>query len=167
MCFDPLKKIVDEQKTKDGEGAQVREVSKKWGFWNITKALRNEYALWSEMADWWEYRYAMSNSLVHKTDTGCGEIAERVARNPEYRKISDLSHVASLLIDNCMLFYTRFLVLSRRIKGKEASLTDVLINNKRLFDSAEEIQQMFEEAYRKEEQESSKQNGVPCQQSKI
>lgn len=167
VCFDPLKKIVDEQKTKDGEGAQVREVSKKWGFWNITKALRNEYALWSEMADWWEYRYAMSNSLVHKTDTGCGEIAERVARNPEYRKISDLSHVASLLIDNCMLFYTRFWVLSRRIKGKEASLTDVLINNKRLFDSAEEIQQMFEEAYRKEEQESSKQNGVPCQQSKI
>ena len=66
-----------------------------------------------------------------------------------------------------MLFYMRFLVLSRRIKGKEASLTDVLINNKRLFDSAEEIQQMFEEAYRKEEQESSKQNGVPCQQSKI
>ena len=34
---------------------------------------------------------------------------------------------------------------------------------------AEEIKRFheFEEAYRKEEQESSKQNGVPCQQSKI
>jgi hypothetical protein len=151
VCFDPLKKIVDEQKTKDGEGAQIREVSKKWEFWNITKALRNEYALWSEMADWWEYRYAMSNSLVHKTDTGCGEIAERADRDTVYREISNLSHAASLLIDDCMLFYTRCKILVKRIKGEEVILADVLMKNKCLFDSAEEIQRMFEKAYRKAE----------------
>lgn len=151
VCFDPLKRIVDDQKTKEGEGARIREVSKKWEFWNITKTLRNECALWSEMADWWEYRYAMSNSLVHKTDTGCGEIAERADRYTAYREISNLSHVASLLIDDCMLFYTRCKILVKRIKGEEVILTDVLMKNKCLFDSAEEIQRMFEKAYRKAE----------------
>jgi hypothetical protein len=88
----------------------------------------------------------MSNSLVHKTDTGCGEIAERADRDTVYREISNLSHAASLLIDNCMLCYVRFAILSRRIKGDDTSLNDILIKNKRLFDVTGEIQQMFESA---------------------
>ena len=146
VCFGPIKKVIDDQKTKGGEGSRIREVSKKWEFWSVTKTLRNECTLWSEMADWWEYRYAMSNSLVHKTDTGCGEIAERADRNSKHREISDLSHTASLVIDNCMLCYARFAILSRRIKGDDTSLNDILIKNKRLFDVTGEIQQMFESA---------------------
>ena len=93
----------------------------------------------------------MSNALVHKTDSGCGEISERADRNPEYRRISDLAHASSLLLANCMLFYTRFSILSNRIAGKDVTIAGVITKNQRFFEVVEGVEQMFEEAYYRNE----------------
>ena len=164
VCIDPLAKVINETKTKEGEGSKNKEINKKWRFQELSKVLRNECHVWSGMADLWEYRYSMSNALVHKTDSGCGEISERADRNPEYRRISDLAHASSLLLANCMLFYTRFSILSNRIAGKDKTLASVIARNICLFEAAESVEQMFVEAYRKYEQQSSKQEELPCQE---
>ena len=151
VCLDPLYKTVLETKTQEGERLQNREINVKWKFQNLSKVLRNECPVWSGLADLWEYRYSMSNALVHKTDSGCGEIAERADRNSDYRRISDLAHASSLLLGNCMLFYTRFSVLSNRIAGNDKTLADVIARNSCLFEAVESIEQMFVEAYHRNE----------------
>ena len=151
VSVDPLHKVIHEIKTQEGESLKNREINVKWKFQNLSKALRNECPVWSGLADLWEYRYSMSNALVHKTDSGCGEIAERADRNSDYRRISDLAHASSLLLGNCMLFYTRFSVLSNRIAGNDKTLAGVIVRNRCLFEAAENIEQMFVEAYHRNE----------------
>ncbi len=162
VCLDPLYKTIHETKTQEGEGFKNREINVKWRFQNLSKVLRNECLVWSGLADLWEYRYSMSNALVHKTDSGCGEIAERADRNSDYRRISDLAHASSLLLGNCMLFYTRFSVLSNRIAGNYKSLAGVIARNSCLFEAAESIEQMFVEAYHKHERQGNSQEESLC-----
>ena len=151
VCIDPLGKVINETKTKEGDSSKNKEINKKWRFQELSKVLRNECPVWSGLADLWEYRYSMSNALVHKTDSGCGEISERADRNPEYRRISDLAHASSLLLANCMLFYTRFSILSNRIAGKDVTIAGVITKNQRFFEVVEGVEQMFEEAYYRNE----------------
>ena len=151
VCFDSLANVINETKTKEGDSAKNKEINKKWRFQELSKVLRNECHVWSGLADLWEYRYSMSNALVHKTDSGCGEISERADRNPEYRRISDIAHASSLLLANCMLFYTRFSILSNRITGKDVTIAGVITKNQRFFEVVEGVEQMFEEAYYRNE----------------
>ena len=162
ICIDPLQKVISETKTKAGESLKNQPVYAKWRFSTLSAVLRKECPEWSGLADLWEYRYSMSNALVHKTDSGCGEISERADRDVNYRGISDLGHASSILLSNCLLFYTRFSVLSNRIAGKEATIADVLVRNRSMFELAENIEHLFEDAYRKYEQQNSRQEEPPC-----
>lgn len=150
-CVGELKRIIDEQKVQSGESRQLAEISKKWKFWEVARVLRKECWIWSRMGDLWEYRYAMSNDLVHKTDSGCGEMVERADRNPEYRDVSDKAHDASLLLDACMLWYLRYSVLAKRVNGTEIRLDEVFMAHKPLFDTISEMERSFDKARRENE----------------
>lgn len=143
-----LKRVIDEGKVQSGESRPLAEINQKWKFWEVARVLRKECGIWSRMGDLWEYRYAMSNDLVHKTDSGCGEMVERADRQPDYRDASDKAHAASLLFDTCMLWYLRYSVLAERINGTELRLDEVFFAHKPLFDAIAELERSFDKACR-------------------
>lgn len=141
--IDPLYRQSDRDRPKDGEGRFYGDIMKKWEFIRISSLLRKDCPEWGNLADLWEYRYAMSNTLVHKSDNGCGQIVERKDREMNYRTLSDLAHAASLFMDISMLFHTRGVVLSRRLNVPTASLVGVLDAHKFFFDQVQEVCEKF------------------------
>ncbi len=152
--LDPIKAIVDQMKPQDGEGKLMHELKTRWGFFHLSKKLckDGENTTWKDFAPLFEYRYAMSNLLVHKTDTGCGQILERYRREPSYRSISDLSHSSTLLTSACFLAYVRLAALLKRENMDLKVLGSLLLKYKYCFDGLQEIEDAFVLAYKRNEE---------------
>lgn len=152
--LDPIKAVVDQMKPQDGEGKQMRELRTRWDFFHLSKRLckDDKNPTWKDFAPLFEYRYAMSNQLVHKTDTGCGQILERYRREPSYRSISDLAHSSTLLVSACFLTYVRLVTLLERENMDFKVLGSVLLKYEYLFNGAQEIEDAFVLAYKRNEE---------------
>lgn len=152
--LDPIKAVVDQMKPQDGEGKLMRELKTRWDFFHLSKKLckNDENPAWKDFAPLFEYRYAMSNQLVHKTDTGCGQILERYRREPSYRSISDLAHSSTLLVSACFLTYVRLVTLLERENMDFKVLGSVLLKHEYLFNGAQEIEDAFVLAYKRNEE---------------
>lgn len=154
--LDPIKAIVDQMKPQDGEGKQMRELKTRWGFFHLSKKLckDDENLMWKDFAPLFEYRYAMSNQLVHKTDTGCGQILERCRRNPLYRSISDLAHSSTLLVSACFSTYVRIATLLKRANADVKVLGPVFLKYENFFNGAQEIEDAFVLEYQKDQEQN-------------
>ena len=154
--LDPIKAIVDQMKPQDGEGKQMRELKTRWDFFHLSKKLckDDENLMWKDFAPLFEYRYAMSNQLVHKTDTGCGQILERCRRNPLYRSISDLAHSSTLLVSACFSTYVRIATLLKRANADVKVLGPVFLKYENFFNGAQEIEDAFVLEYQKDQEQN-------------
>lgn len=146
-----LMKVVGAMKPKEGEGAALRQLQSSWDFFKLSNTLKKTCPIWNAVAIQMEFRYAMCNALIHKTDTGCGEIADRMARNAPYRDLSELAHCATILTDICILLYLRTYMLTRRFNSQERSIESVIVNNKDFFMELENIKKDFDKMVAKEE----------------
>lgn len=154
--LDPIKAIVDQMKPQDGEGKPMRELKIRWDFFHLSKKLckDDENLTWKDFAPLFEYRYAMSNQLVHKTDTGCGQILERCRRNPLYRSISDLAHSSTLLVSACFSTYVRIATLLKRANADVKVLGPVFLKYENFFNGAQEIEDAFVLEYQKDQEQN-------------
>ena len=154
--LDPIKLLVDQMKPLAGEGKKLREVKARWNFFYLSNKLCEEDAnlTWKDFAPIFGYRYAMSNQLVHKTDTGCGQILERSRREPLYRSISDLAHSSSVLVSACFLTYVRVVTLLKREKADSWALGSVLMKYEDFFNGTQEIEDAFVLAYKRSEEQN-------------
>lgn len=141
--LDPIKDVVEDLKPGAGEGQMLRELKGRWNFFRLSLNLRECCSSWSGFAPLFEYRYALSNQLVHKTDTGCGQVLERFLREPSYRSISNLAHSESVLITLCFATYIRVVMLSERERADVRAFGDVLKKNQSLFTCGDEIEKAF------------------------
>jgi hypothetical protein len=114
----------------------------------------DENLMWKDFAPLFEYRYAMSNQLVHKTDTGCGQILERCRRNPLYRSISDLAHSSTLLVSACFSTYVRIATLLKRANADVKVLGPVFLKYENFFNGAQEIEDAFVLEYQKDQEQN-------------
>ena len=153
--FGPLKSIVDEMKPGEGEGKPLREVKTRWNFFRISKVLLDEFPTWAKYAPLFEYRYAISNQLVHKTDTGCGQVLERQMREPCYRELSELAHAETVAMALCFATYTRLVALSERQRADTESFLDVWLKHRRYFEDAQKIEDEFVVECKKRAEEDS------------
>lgn len=143
--LDPIKSVVEELKPADGEGRMLREVKARWNFFRISSTLKDEFPLWRDLAPLFEYRYALCNQLVHKTDTGCGQVFERSLREPAYRDLSDLAHSESVLIALCLAMCSRLHTLSARVGANVHDFGPVLRKHQSLFEGGGKIEKAFAE----------------------
>lgn len=155
--LDPIKTIVDQMKPHDGEGKQMRELKTRWDFFHLSKKLCKNGAnlTWKDFAPLFEYRYAMSNQLVHKTDTGCGQILERCRRDPLYRSISDLAHSSTLLVSACFSTYVRMATLLKRENADVTVFGPVFLEYEDFFNGAQEIEAAFVVEYQKDQERNN------------
>ncbi len=154
--LDPIKAIVDQMKPQVGEGKQMRELKTRWNFFRLSKKLCNdgENPMWKDFAPLFEYRYAMSNQLVHKTDTGCGQILERCRRNPSYRLISHLAHSSTLLVSACFSTYVRIATFLKREKADVKVFGPVFLKHENFFHEAQEVENAFVLEYQKDQEQN-------------
>lgn len=143
--LDPIKDIVEGLKPGPGEGQEMRELKGRWNFFRLSAVLKNECAMWSDFAPLFEYRYALPNQLVHKTDTGCGQVFERSLREPAYRDLSDLAHSESVLIALCLAMCSRLHTLSARVGANVHDFGPVLRKHQSLFEGGGKIEKAFAE----------------------
>ena len=141
--LDPIKSVVDELKPADDEGRVLRDVKARWNFFRISGILKDEFPLWMDFAPLFEYRYALCNQLVHKTDTGCGQVLERHLREPAYRDLSIMAHAETVLTSLCFTTYVRMFALSKRQCADTESFEAVLVKHRRYFEQAQEIEDAF------------------------
>lgn len=141
--FGPLKSIVDELKPGEGKGKSLREVKARWNFFRISKVLQGEFQMWAKYAPLFEYRYALGNQLIHKTDTGCGQVLDRYTREPSYRELSDLAHAETVAMALCFATYTRLVALSKRQNAEVESFLGVWQKHRRYFEDAQAIEDVF------------------------
>lgn len=127
------KSIMQEWKTGEGESRQVREVVRKWNFWNVSRALRKECRSWAMSADTWELRYATANVLVHKSSVGNKHLIE------SYRSIRDGKNSplfsAATIIEGCVVLqFDRTFLFSRRLDLDSAAIIDVKSRHEDFFE---------------------------------
>lgn len=146
-----LMEVVEAMKPKEGEGAELRQLQSSWEFFKLSNALKKDCPIWNAVAIQMEFRYAMCNALIHKTDTACGEIADRMARNAPYKDLSDLAHGATVLTDICVLWYLRTYMLTRRFNSQKHSIESVIVKNKDFFMELENIKKDFDKMVANEE----------------
>lgn len=126
------KDIMQEWKTGEGESRQVREVVRKWNFWNVSRSLRKECRSWAMSADTWELRYATANVLVHKSSVGNKHLME------SYRSIRDGANSplfsAATIIEGCVVLqFDRAFLFSRRLDLDSAAIIDVKSRHEDFF----------------------------------
>ena len=146
--LDPIKSIVDKLKPGNGDGKLLREIKARWNFFKISNILKDEFPVWADFVPVFEYRYALSNQLVHKTDTGCGQVLSRYLLEPSVRELSNVAHAETILNALCLATYTRFVALSLRQNADFGTFEKVWRNHRDYFYEAQAI----EDAYVREKQ---------------
>lgn len=125
-----FRKVIKENKTRDGEGPRVRSVAAQWDFYHLSDALKSENSIWKELFPDIEHAYASSNVLVHMNDTGCGEIMQRLSYEPGYQQLMDAGHAASLMFRLVELQLVRSHAITRHVGGETHTLTGILLGRK-------------------------------------
>lgn len=143
------KDIMQEWKTGEGESRQVREVVRKWNFWNVSRSLRKECRSWAMSADTWELRYATANVLVHKSSVGNKHLME------SYRSIRDGANSplfsAATIIEGCVVLqFDRTFLFSRRLDLDSAAIIDVKSRHEDFFEMLSSIRAESESVLEKQ-----------------
>ncbi len=143
------KEIVQEWKTGEGESRQVKEIVRKWGFWNVSRILRKECRQWAMSADMWEMRYATANVLVHKSSVGNKHLVEsyRAIRDGETSPLFS----AATVVEGCVVLqFDRLFLFSERLQLDSASIVAVKSRHEDFFEMMSEIRAKSEKIRRDE-----------------
>ena len=132
--------IVQHEKTRYGESEQIRDVSKRWRFWDLSTVLRRECPHWSDHADLFEFYYASSNPLVHKSALGCQRLFEEAKLINGWYAGSIIAYASPILILSALLLYCRLFLFASKAGLEVQSLIDVAQNSHDLFERAETIE---------------------------
>lgn len=138
--FDFFYQTVQHEKTRSGESEQIREVSKRWRFWDLSTVLRRECPHWSEHADLFEFYYASSNPLVHKSALGCQRLFEEAKLINGWYAGSIIAYASPILILSALLLYCRLFLFASKAGLEVQSLIDVAQNSYDLFERAATIE---------------------------
>ena len=141
--LDPIRSMVDSMKPGEGEGKLLREVKARWNFFKISNVLKEDYPLWKTLAPVFEFRYAIANQLIHKTDMGSRQVLIRYMCEPDYRELSDMAHAVTVLMALCHATLARLVALSVRQNADLESFEVVRQKHKNFFKDA----QVVEDAY--------------------
>ena len=132
--FDFFYQVVQREKTRPDEGKLIKEVDARWRFWNLTQALRRECPQWAEGADLFEFYYAFSNPLVHKSALGCQRLFEEAKLINGQRGASIIGYASPILALNAWLLYCRLFLFASKAGLDVQPLVDVAQNSRDLFD---------------------------------
>ena len=138
--FDFFYQTVQHEKTRYGESEQIRDVSKRWRFWDLSTVLRRECPHWSEHADLFEFYYASSNPLVHKSALGCQRLFEEAKLINGWYAGSIIAYASPILILSALLLYCRLFLFARKAGLDVQPLIDVAQNSHDLFERAATIE---------------------------
>ena len=159
--LDPIRSMVDSMKPGEGEGKLLREVKARWNFFKISNVLKEDYPLWKTFAPLFEFRYAIANQLMHKTDMGSRQVLIRYLCEPAYRELSDMAHAETILIALCYTTYVRLMALSARQDADLSSFEVVWRDHRKFFGDAQSV----EDAYVAELKKRNKQDSERRQES--
>ena len=153
VLIDVLQQTVQREKTKDGEGAAIKEVARRWSFWELSRTLRQECPQWAASADLFEFRYATGNFMVHKSGIGCRQILEESHQIAMYYDSSTIAYASPILISIAILMYDRLLLFAARFNLDCRPLQYVLKNNIDVFTDAIEVEDIAKKVVRKQREE--------------
>ena len=146
------KDIMQYWKTGEDEGRCVKEVVKKWNFWNISRVLRKECRQWAMSADTWELQYATANVLIHKSSVGNKHIVGKY-RSIRDGEISPLFSAATPVEGCVVLQFDRLYLFSKRLQLDSAAIADVKSRHKDFFEMLTEIRAESDRVTRKQLEE--------------
>ena len=153
VLIDVLQQTVLREKTKDGEGAAIKEVARRWSFWELSRTLRQECPQWAASADLFEFRYATGNFMVHKSGIGCRQILEESHQIAMYYDSSTIAYASPILISVALLMYDRLLLFATRFNLDCLPLQCVMKNNVDIFINAIAVEDLAKEVVRKQKEE--------------
>ncbi len=153
VLIDVLQQTVLREKTKDGEGAAIKEVARRWSFWELSRTLRQECPQWAASADLFEFRYATGNFMVHKSGIGCRQILEESHQIAMYYDSSTIAYASPILISIALLMYDRLLLFATRFNLDCLPLQCVMKNNVDIFINAIAVEDLAKEVVRKQKEE--------------
>lgn len=153
VLIDVLQQTVLREKTKDGEGAAIKEVARRWSFWELSRTLRQECPQWAASADLFEFRYATGNFMVHKSGIGCRQIIEESHQIAMYYDSSTIAYASPILISIALLMYDRLLLFATRFNLDCLPLQCVMKNNVDIFINAIAVEDLAKEVVRKQKEE--------------
>lgn len=153
VLIDVLQQTVQREKTKDGEGAAIKEVARRWSFWELSRTLRQECPQWAASADLFEFRYATGNFMVHKSGIGCRQILEESHQIAMYYDSSTIAYASPILISIALLMYDRLLLFATRFNLDCLPLQCVMKNNVDIFINAIDVEDLAKEVVRKQKEE--------------
>lgn len=159
--LDPIKSMVDSMKPGEGEGKSLREIKARWNFFKISNVLKEGFPLWKTFTPLFEFRYAIANQLIHKTDMGSRQVMIRYLCEPAYRELSDMAHAETILIALCYTTYVRLVALSTRQNADLSSFEAVWRDHWKFFGEAQSV----EDAYIAELKKRNKQDTERRQES--
>ena len=153
VLIDVLQQTVLREKTKDGEGAAIKEVARRWSFWELSRTLRQECPQRAASADLFEFRYATGNFMVHKSGIGCRQILEESHQIAMYYDSSTIAYASPILISVALLMYDRLLLFATRFNLDCLPLQCVMKNNVDIFINAIAVEDLAKEVVRKQKEE--------------
>lgn len=153
VLVDVLQQTVQREKTKDGEGAAIKEVTRRWSFWELSRTLRQECPQWAASADLFEFRYATGNFMVHKSGIGCRQILEEAHQVATYYNSSTIAYAAPILISIAILMYDRLLLFATRFNLDCRPLHFVMESNVDIFINAIAVEDIAKKVVRKQKEE--------------
>ena len=140
--FDFFYQIVQCEKTGPGDGKLIKEVDTRWRFWNLTQVMRRECPQWAELSDLFEFYYAFSNSLVHKSALGCQRLFEEAKLINGQYGASIIAYASPILALNALLLYCRLFLFARKAGLDVQPLMNVMQNSRDLFDKFAAIESL-------------------------
>lgn len=153
VLIDVLQQTVLREKTKDGEGAAIKEVARRWSFWELSRTLRQECPQWAASADSLEFRYATGNFMVHKSGLGCRQMLEEAHQVATYYNSSTIAYAAPILISIATLMYDRLLLFATRFNLDCCPLHSVMESNVDIFINAIAVEGMAKKVVRRQKEE--------------
>ena len=153
VLVDVLQQAVQREKTKDGEGAAIKEVARRWSFWELSRTLRQECPQWAASADLFEFRYATGNFMVHKSGLGCRQMLEEAHQVATYYNSSTIAYAAPILISIAILMYDRLLLFATRFNLDCRPLHSVMESNVGIFINEVAVEDIAKKVVRKQKEE--------------
>lgn len=153
VLVDVLQQAVQREKTKDGEGAAIKAVARRWSFWELSRILRRECPQWAASADLFEFRYATGNFMVHKSGIGCRQILEEAHQVAAYYNSSTIAYATPILISIAILMYDRLLLFATRFNLDCRPLHSVMESNVDIFINAIAVEDIAKKVVRKQKEE--------------
>ena len=148
------KDIMQYWKTGEGESRLVKEVVKRWNFWNISHVLRKDCRQWAMSADTWELQYATANVLIHKSSVGNKHVVEK------YRSLRDGESSplfsAATPVEGCVVLqFDRLYLFSKRLSLDSEAITDVRSRHEDFFAMLAEIRAESERVTKRQLEENA------------